>query len=39
MNFPWLSKHVAKPGFEDTKTGNNGGSSEIDLKINTMHME
>lgn len=39
MNFPLFSKHLAKPGFEDTKTGNNGGSSKIDFRLNAVHIQ
>ena len=39
MNFPLFSKHLAKPGFENTKTGNNGGSSKMDFKMNAVDIE
>lgn len=39
INFPQFSKHLAKAGLEDTKTGNNRRSSKIDFIINTMHIQ
>lgn len=39
MNFPLLTKHLAKPEFEDTKTGNNGRSSKTEFRLKAVHIQ